>query len=84
MSVPAERLINQFDTVEECYESQIETYKKLVEIGERQLETANTVIGEMVGKSDIQDELIKLLTQQNERYEVLLQERDDFIKSLRF
>ncbi len=83
MSVPAEKLTNAFTAVQENLRTQVGILKRVVEIGDSQLENANAVIKEMENQSKLQNELIDTLSAMNDRYEVLLKERDDFINSLR-
>lgn len=84
MSVPAESLTSAFNTVQENLKSQVKLHKRMTEITEGQLADAYTLIENMQDKSNIQDELIKSLSDMNKRYEVLLDQRDDFIASLKF
>ena len=84
MSVPAEKLTNAFTSVQENLEEQVKLYKHMLDLTEKQLENANLVIKEMEGKSSLQDQLIESLSSMNDRYEILLKERDDFIQSLKF
>ena len=84
MSVPAEKLTNAFTSVQENLEAQIEMYKHINELSDKQLESANNIIKEMESKSKLQDDLIESLSAMNDRYEILLKQRDDFIQSLKF
>ena len=84
MSVPAEKLTNAFTSVQENLEAQIEMYKHINELSDKQLESANNIIKEMESKSKLQDDLIESLSAMNDRYEILLKQRDDFIESLKF
>jgi len=84
MSVPAEKLTNAFSKVQINLQEQIVMLRKINDISESQLESANLVIEEMKGMSSIQNELIDSLTAMNDRYEVLLKQRDDFIEGLKF
>lgn len=82
MSVPAEKLIKATNAVQLNYQEQIVMYKKMLEISDTQLEQANALTKETEGVVEIQKKLITSLTAMNDRYEVLLKERDDFIKGL--
>lgn len=82
MSVPAEKLIKATSTVQLNYAEQIVMYKKLLEISDRQIADGVALLKETEGVVAIQKKLIESLTEMNDRYEVLLQERDDLIKSL--
>jgi len=84
MSVPAEKLTTAYTAVQINLQEQIVMLRKINDISESQLESANLVIEEMKGMSSIQNELIDSLTAMNDRYEVLLKQRDDFIEGLKF
>jgi len=82
MPVPAEKLMKAVGEVTDNYEAQLENYKKLYTITEQQLQGQIGLVAEQENVIAIQNRLIKTQSDMNDRYEVLLAERDKLIKEL--